>query len=108
MQLLPPDRESKQKIAVNWSIPAVDIADYPRFAWRGLMLDVSRHFFSKQVVLNYIDEMAKYKYSVRHLHLADDEGWRVEIKSLPKLTSVGAYRVMRTGPFNGTTMPLPQ
>lgn len=108
MQLLPPDIESKQKIAGNWIIPAVDITDYPRFGWRGLMLDVSRHFFSKQVVENYIDEMVKYKYNVLHLHLADDEGWRVEIKSLPKLTSAGAWRVMRTGPFNATTMTLPQ
>jgi hexosaminidase len=108
LQLLPPDIESKQKVIANWSIPAVDITDYPRFGWRGLMLDVSRHFFSKQVVLNYIDEMAKYKYNVLHLHLADDEGWRVEIKSLPKLTSVGAWRVMRTGPFNPATMQPPR
>lgn len=108
MQLLPPDIESKQKTADSWTIPAMDITDYPRFGWRGLMLDVSRHFFSKQVVENYIDEMVKYKYNVLHLHLADDEGWRVEIKSLPKLTSVGAWRVMRTGPFNATTMVPPQ
>src|ERR1700744_3977057 len=103
MELLPPDIESKEKIAGNWIIPAVDITDYPRFGWRGLMLDVSRHFFSKQVVKDYSDEMAKYKYDVLHLHLADDEGWRVEIKSLPKLPSVGAWRVMRTGPFNRET-----
>jgi len=104
VQLLPADIESKQKItAANWSIPAIDITDYPRFGWRGLMLDVSRHFFSKQVVENYIDEMAKYKYNVLHLHLSDDNGWRVEIKSLPQLTSVGAWRVMRTGPLGSKT-----
>lgn len=108
VQMLPAGIESKQKIAGTWVIPAVDITDYPRFGWRGLMLDVSRHFFSKQVVKNYIDEMAKYKYNVLHLHLADDEGWRVEIKSLPKLTSVGAWRVMRTGPFNAGIMEMPR
>jgi len=102
MQLLPPDIESKEKVAgVNWSIPAVDITDYPRFGWRGLMLDVSRHFFPKQVVKDYIDEMVKYKYNVFHWHLSDDDGWRIEIKSLPQLTSVGAWRVMRTGPMFG-------
>jgi hexosaminidase len=101
MQLLPPDIEAKQKITgVTWSIPAVDITDYPRFGWRGLMLDVTRHFFPKQVVENYIDEMSKYKFNMFHMHLADDEGWRIEIKSLPQLTKVGAYRVMRTGPFH--------
>ncbi len=108
MQLLPADIESKQKLAADWSIPATDITDYPRFGWRGLMLDVSRHFFSKQVVKNYIDEMAKYKLNMLHLHLADDEGWRVEIKSLPKLTSVGAWRVMRTGPLGSPTFDWPR
>ena len=108
IQLLPPDIEAKEKVAANWSIPAVDITDYPRFGWRGLMLDVSRHFFSKQVVENYIDEMAKYKMNVFHLHLADDEGWRIEIKSLPELTSIGAWRVMRTGPFNRAIFEKPQ
>jgi hexosaminidase len=101
VQLLPPDIESKDKVAgVVWSIPAVDITDYPRFGWRGLMLDVSRHYFPKQVVEDYIDEMAKYKYNVFHWHLSDDNGWRIEIKSLPQLTQIGAWRVMRTGPFN--------
>lgn len=108
MQLLPPDIEAHQKMTgVIWSIPAVDIIDYPRFGWRGLMLDVSRHFFPKQVVLNYIDEMAKYKLNMFHMHLSDDNGWRVEIKSLPLLTSIGAWRVMRTGPFNGFEPPQP-
>jgi hexosaminidase len=102
MQLLPPDIESKDKVATaKWSIPNVDITDHPRFGWRGLMLDVSRHFFPKQVVEDYIDEMAKYKFNTFHWHLADDEGWRIEIKSLPQLTNVGAWRVMRTGPLFG-------
>lgn len=109
MQLLPPDIEAHKKISgVIWTIPAVDITDYPRFGWRGLMLDVSRHFFSKQVVENYIDEMAKYKFNTFHMHLADDDGWRVEIKSLPLLTSVGAWRVMRTGPFGLATFEDPK
>lgn len=108
MQLLPPDIEAHKEIkGVNWSIPAVAITDYPRFGWRGLMLDVSRHFFSKKVVENYMDEMAKYKFNTFHMHLADDNGWRVEIKSLPLLTSIGAWRVMRTGPFNGFEDPKP-
>ena len=79
------------------AIPCADITDYPRFAWRGLMLDVSRHFFTKQEVERYIDDMVRYKYNTLHLHLSDDEGWRIEIKSLPQLTQHGAWRVARTG-----------
>lgn len=97
MQLLPPDIESKTVVKVKWEIPCVHILDYPRFGWRGLMLDVSRHFFSKEFVKLYIDEMAKYKFDVFHWHLTDDQGWRIEIKKLPKLTEVGAWRVPRTG-----------
>jgi hexosaminidase len=79
------------------AIPCADITDYPRFAWRGLMLDVSRHFFTKQEVERYIDDMVRYKYNTLHLHLSDDQGWRIEIKSLPQLTQHGAWRVPRTG-----------
>lgn len=79
------------------SLPAVQIIDYPRLKWRGLMLDVSRHFFSKDFVKKYIDDMARYKFNVFHWHLTDDQGWRIEIKSLPRLTEVGAWRVPRTG-----------
>ncbi|HXO78151.1 MAG TPA: family 20 glycosylhydrolase, partial [Puia sp.] len=79
------------------AIPCADITDYPRFGWRGLMLDVSRHFFTKQEVERYIDEMVRYKYNTLHLHLSDDQGWRIEIKSLPRLTQHGAWRVSRTG-----------
>jgi len=78
-------------------IPCVEITDYPRFGWRGLMLDVSRHFFSKPEVERFIDEMVRYKYNTLHLHLSDDQGWRIEIKSLPQLTQHGAWRVSRTG-----------
>ena len=68
------------------------------------MLDVARHFFTKQQVKDFIDEMVKYKYNLLHMHLTDDEGWRIEIKSLPKLTSVGAWNVKRVGYF-GTFAP---
>jgi hexosaminidase len=91
LQLLPPDAGSTEEI------PCVDITDYPRFGWRGLMLDVSRHFFTKPEVEQYIDQMARYKYNTLHLHLSDDQGWRIEIKSLPQLTQHGAWRVARTG-----------
>lgn len=89
-------------------ISFLEIEDYPRFGWRGLMLDVSRHFFSVEDVKKYIDQMAQYKFNVLHWHLTDDEGWRIEIKSLPKLTSVGAWRVERHGKFGeGRALPKP-
>jgi hexosaminidase len=104
LQLLPPSIESVTDVQkVKWTMPCVDIKDVPRFEWRGLMLDVSRHFFTKQEVEEYIDQMARYKYNTLHLHLADDQGWRIEIKSLPELTKVGAWRVKRTGRW-GTFM----
>ena len=62
-----------------------------------MMLDVSRHFFSKDFIKKYIDEMAKYKFNVFHWHLTDDQGWRIEIKGLPQLTEIGAFRVSRSG-----------
>ncbi|HTD92803.1 MAG TPA: family 20 glycosylhydrolase [Chitinophagaceae bacterium] len=101
LQLFPADIESRSSSGqTSWSIPLVTIEDHPRFGWRGLMLDVSRHFFTKAEVKAYIDDMAKYKFNLLHWHLTDDQGWRLEIKSLPKLTSVGAWRVDRTGKFN--------
>jgi hexosaminidase len=78
-------------------LPVLEITDYPRFKWRGLMLDVSRHFFSKEFVKKYIDDMARYKFNIFHWHLTDDQGWRIEIKSFPRLTAIGAWRVPRTG-----------
>ncbi len=108
LQLLPKEIESKTpREGVEWKVPSVTIMDYPRFGWRGLMLDVSRHFFSKEYVKEYIDHMARYKFNRLHWHLTDDNGWRVEIKSLPKLTEVGAWRVPRTGTFNSNTPPQP-
>ena len=73
-------------------IPFVKIDDYPRFDWRGMMLDCSRQFFDKQTVKNYIDWLAAHKMNVFHWHLTDDNGWRVEIKSMPDLTTKGAWR----------------
>ncbi|MFD0795200.1 beta-N-acetylhexosaminidase [Mucilaginibacter litoreus] len=105
-QLLPKEIESPEIVeGVQWAVPVVDITDYPRFEWRGLMLDVSRHFFTKKEVMSYIDNMAKYKLNLFHWHLTDDEGWRIEIKSYPKLTTVGAYNVKREGEF-GNFMPI--
>lgn len=73
-----------------WRIPAVKVRDYPRFAYRGVMLDVSRHFFPVDTVKRYIDLIAAYKLNALHLHLSDDQGWRIEIKSWPNLTEHGS------------------
>ena len=73
-------------------IPCVYINDEPRFQWRGLMLDVSRHFFTKAEVEQLLDEMAWHKLNTFHWHLVDDQGWRIEIKKYPRLTEVGAWR----------------
>ncbi len=106
LQLLPKEIESKTSVKkTNWVVPAVMITDQPRFGWRGLMFDVSRHFFTKEQVKQFIDEMVKYKYNLLHWHLTDDQGWRVEIKSLPRLTEVGAWRVDKTGTFGQFSPP---
>lgn len=106
VQLFPAEIEGSSKTDnVNWEAPAVEVMDYPRFGWRGLMFDVSRHFFTKNEVFHFIDDMARYKYNLLHLHLTDDEGWRIEIKSLPKLTSVGAWNVKKVGYFGDMIPP---
>jgi hexosaminidase len=93
-QLLPVVIESKNVIAKQkWQIPNLVVNDKPRFQWRGLMLDLSRHFFDKNYILATIDRLAMHKMNVLHLHLVDDQGWRIEIKKYPKLTEVGAWRV---------------
>jgi len=107
LQLLPKEIESKTVSKANWSIAAAKITDYPRFGWRGVMLDVSRHFFTKEEVKKYIDQIARLKYNTFHWHLTDDNGWRIEIKSLPKLTQVGAWRVERAGHFGEREEPKP-
>jgi len=93
-QLLPVAIESKTVVSdETWIIPNVEIQDEPRFKWRGLMLDLSRHFFDKAYLKEIIDGLAMHKMNVLHLHLVDDQGWRIEIKKYPKLTEVGAWRV---------------
>ena len=92
-QLFPPQIESKEIVkGTDWAIPAVNIQDAPRFEWRGIMLDVSRHFYTIDEVKELLDVMALYKMNKFHWHLTDDQGWRIEIKKYPKLTTVGGYR----------------
>jgi hexosaminidase len=107
IQLLPKEIESKTVSKTAWNIPSVKITDYPRFGWRGIMLDVSRHFFPKEEVKLYIDQIARLKINTFHWHLTDDHGWRIEIKSLPRLTQVGAWRVPRAGHFGERAEPKP-
>jgi len=92
-QLLPAEiegRNNKKLKTVN--LPALTITDYPSYSWRGMHLDVSRHFFSVNYLRRFIDIMALYKMNKLHLHLTDDQGWRIEIKKYPKLTEQGAWR----------------
>jgi hexosaminidase len=108
LQLFPKEIESATVVKnVKWEAPCVNITDYPRFGWRGLMFDVTRHFFTKEDVKKFIDDMVRYKYNILHLHLTDDEGWRIQIKSLPKLTEVGAWRVNKVGYFGTFSAPTP-
>ena len=72
--------------------PSVEITDYPRFYYRGLMLDVSRHFSTVDEVKRFIDLLALHQLNVFHWHLTDDQGWRIEIKKHPELTKIGAWR----------------
>jgi len=88
-QLLPAAIDSAHRQPGPWSMPAGIIHDAPRFAWRGTMLDVARHFFKVEEVKRYIDLASYYKLNYFHLHLTDDQGWRIEIKSWPKLAEVG-------------------
>lgn len=91
-QLMPADVEVAKAIGTQIAIPCVEIQDQPAFAYRGMMLDVARHFFSTDYLKKYIDMMAMYKFNKLHLHLTDDQGWRIEIKKYPKLTEVSAWR----------------
>jgi len=93
LQLLPPEIFSSHVIPVaKWKLPCVQIQDKPRFEWRGLMLDVSRHFFDKEEVKKLLDGMALQKLNTFHWHLTDDQGWRIEIKKYPLLTQIGSWR----------------
>src|SRR5690606_3642848 len=88
-QLFPPSIENNDGSNSDWIIPAGVVRDKPRYEWRGAMLDVARHFFSVEDVKKYIDALAYYKINKFHMHLTDDQGWRIEIKSWPKLTEIG-------------------
>ena len=92
-QLLPNEVESTKLVKCDWLVPSVTISDAPQYQWRGLMLDVSRHFFPKEYILKTLDRMAMLKLNTFHFHLVDNEGWRIEIKKYPKLTEVGAWRI---------------
>jgi hexosaminidase len=87
--LMPASIEYRAALARPVPVPGARITDYPRFAWRGAMLDVARHFFGVQDVEHYIDLISMYKLNHLHLHLTDDQGWRIEIKSWPNLTAHG-------------------
>ncbi len=91
-QLLPPEIESSSVKNLEWIIPCVKIEDYPRFTWRGFMLDEARHFFGKDTVKKMLDMMALLKLNMFHWHLSDDQGWRVEINKYPNLTKIGSKR----------------
>jgi hexosaminidase len=90
LQLLPPEVYGRSKSASTWTVPAVEIDDAPRFIWRGLMIDISRHFFGKTALTKVLDRMAMHKLNTLHLHLTDNTGWRIEIVGYPKLTQIAA------------------
>jgi len=92
-QLLPVEIESKTSSVQEWLVPCATIEDGPRFSWRGMQMDFSRHFSSIKEVKTFLDYMALYKLNTYHMHLTDDQGWRVEIKKYPLLTEKGAWRV---------------
>jgi hexosaminidase len=88
-QLLPAAVEAATPQSAAWVVPAQQIKDRPEYGYRGAMLDVARHFFGVTDVKRFIDLIAAYKMNILHLHLSDDQGWRIEIKSWPKLTEIG-------------------
>jgi hexosaminidase len=100
-QLLPVPILSKTKIdGTAWKVPCVKIVDYPRFKWRGLLVDPARHFIPIAALLKFIDAMALHKFNSLQIHLTDDQGWRIEIKKYPQLTKIGAimdFTTMRSG-----------
>lgn len=91
-QLLPFQIERAFTSNIAWKVPCVEIEDAPRFKHRGLMLDVARHFQSKEFIMKFIDMLAYHKMNTFHWHLTEDQGWRMEIKKYPRLTRIGAYR----------------
>ncbi|MEU5905284.1 family 20 glycosylhydrolase [Micromonospora sp. NPDC047467] len=97
-QLLPAAVESPTPVDARWALPGGSIVDRPRFAYRGAMLDVARHFFAVEDVLRVIDHLARYKLNHLHLHLTDDQGWRIAVGSWPKLTTLGGTTEVGGGP----------
>lgn len=92
-QLLPAEIESHSPVqGISWTIPGAEIDDKPRYEWRGLHLDVGRHYMPVEFIKEYIDNMAMHKLNTFHWHLTEDQGWRIEIKKYPKLTEIGAWR----------------
>jgi len=101
LQLLPPEIFSPRKVdGLRWTIPCVEITDSPRFGWRGLLVDVSRHFLTVDELKKFMDVMAMHKLNLLHLHLTDDQGWRLEIKKHPLLTKLGSVRKESPRPGN--------
>ncbi|MDV7139175.1 family 20 glycosylhydrolase [Maribacter sp. TH_r10] len=92
-QLLPKEIEQNGLVDTDWYVPSVDIQDEPRFEWRGMHNDFSRHFFDVDEVKQFLDYLALYKMNTYHMHLTDDQGWRMEIKKYPLLTEKGAWRI---------------
>ncbi|MFI9643776.1 family 20 glycosylhydrolase [Micromonospora sp. NPDC051925] len=97
-QLLPAAVESRTPAAERWAVPGGTIVDRPRFPYRGAMLDVARHFFGVEDVLRVIDHLARYKLNHLHLHLTDDQGWRIAVDSWPRLATVGGSTEVGGGP----------
>ena len=102
-QLIPEQSNDTLAEQPMWLIPTGKIDDAPSFGYRGAMLDVARHFFTVAEVKKYIDLLAYYKYNAFHMHLTDDQGWRIEIKSWPKLTEIGAQSEVGGGPGGSYT-----
>lgn len=97
-QLLPAEIESKEQVKnIAWKIPVLTIADEPRFPYRGMHLDVCRHFFPVEFIKKQLDLMALFKLNYFHWHLTEDQGWRIEIKKYPKLTEIGSKRIEGEG-----------
>jgi hexosaminidase len=97
-QLMPAEIEGSEKaVGVNWTVPCVTIEDSPRFRWRGMHLDVGRHFAPKEFIKKYIDMLAMYKLNTFHWHLTEDQGWRIEIKKYPRLMEISSWRRETTG-----------
>lgn len=102
LQLLPAEIESSSRVeGVSWTVPCVEIQDKPRFKWRGMHLDVCRHFFPVEFIKKQLDIMAMYKLNTFHWHLTEDQGWRIEIKKYPKLTEIGSKRIDEGREYKG-------